>query len=55
MENLSQLQGQLVTGDHWEPMWSWGQFEYEWMKAKAEWCGKSTVGNLKILRIYGIK
>jgi len=55
MENLSHLQSQLVDGDHWEPTWSWGQFEDEWAKAKTEWSGKLTVDNLKTLRAFGIE
>ncbi|MET0779442.1 MAG: hypothetical protein ABWY71_01270 [Candidatus Saccharimonadales bacterium] len=54
LENAKFLQGQMVDNSHWEPTWTWDQFEDDWAKAKLEWSGKLTVDNLQLLKAFGL-
>lgn len=53
-KNTEYLHKQMITGDHWEPTWEWGQFEVEWAQAKQDWSGKLTVDNLIVLKNFGL-
>jgi len=55
LENANFLRRQIVDNSHWEPTWTWGQFEDEWAKAKLEWSGKLTVDYLRILKEFGLQ
>ncbi len=52
--NAEYVREQIVDGGHWLPTWEWGQFEQEWTQAKAEWSGVLTVGNLVLLKEFGV-
>lgn len=54
LENAQYIRRQIVSASHWEPAWSWGQFDADWAVAKQDWSGKLTVDNLKLLRAFGI-
>jgi hypothetical protein len=53
-DNANFIKSKLVSGDHWEPAWEWGQFEDEWARAKKDWSGKLTVENLCLLKSFGL-
>ncbi|MBO8178531.1 MAG: hypothetical protein H0Z31_13930 [Bacillus sp. (in: Bacteria)] len=52
--NLKYIQETQQAEGHWEPTWSWGQFEREWLQAKKEWQGILTLQYLRILRAYDV-
>lgn len=52
-KNLDYLIANQNLDGYWEPTWSWGQFEDEWVKAKQEWRGWLTLENLRVLSSFG--
>ncbi|GGG15221.1 hypothetical protein [Paenibacillus abyssi] len=50
--DLAQLIDSQTDAGSWEPNWSWGRYEEEWVEAKKEWEGYLTLGNLRILKAY---
>ncbi|WP_113926879.1 hypothetical protein [Bacillus sp. P14.5] len=52
-KNLDYLIANQNFDGYWEPTWSWGQFEDEWVKAKQEWRGWLTLENLRVLSSLG--
>ncbi|MCF6136388.1 hypothetical protein [Pseudalkalibacillus berkeleyi] len=51
-ENLDYIIDQQDGDGAWHPNWEWGQYEYDWPKAKADWKGILTLKNLKLLKSF---
>lgn len=51
-KNLDFLIGNQTVDGYWEPTWSWGQFEEEWVHARQEWRGWLTLENLRVLASF---